>query len=355
MKGFLSRFSVGVLLWKLGVLLLNFRTFPRLGAASPSDKSRVSMLVPARDEAENLRVTLPLLLAQGAAEVIVLDDGSQDDTAQVARALGARVIPGRSLPPGWRGKNWACQQLAQAAKGDVLLFTDADVQWHAGALNAVLHEFNRTRSDLLSVWPRQQNTTIGERLVTPLLDDLLLCWFAAPLVKLPFPDASAAIGQVMVFRRGTYWQLGGHGAVKGEIMEDMALARAVKRGGGRLGVALGQHLLSVRMYRSYPESVAGIAKMTLPFHRGWRHALPLTFALHLLVYALPWVRLQPLPMALSLLEGMLVRQLVGRHTPADRAEVLLTPALPLLTTPIYRLALRNRVRWKGREYQQTGH
>lgn len=354
MKQLISQCSTGVLLFKLAVLLVNFRTFPRLKAeAESSSPLRVSVLVPARDEAQNLRVTLPLLLAQGADEVIVLDDGSQDDTAALARELGAQVIQGLPLPAGWRGKNWACQQLAKAASGEVLLFTDADVQWHPGALAAVLHEFQRTQADLLSVWPRQQNLTPGERLVTPLLDDLLLCWFPAPLVKLPFPDASAAIGQVMAFRRDAYGRLGGHAAVKGEIMEDTALARAVKAGGGRLGVALGGELLSVRMYRSYPQSLAGLAKMTLPFHRGWRPALLLTWAMHVLVYGLPWWNRQPVPTALSVLEGLLVRRLVGRNTGTDRAEVLLTPLLPLLATPIYLLAWRKNVRWKGREYSQT--
>lgn len=354
MKGFFARLATGVLLLKLAVLLVNFRTFPRLrGAQSGPAKTRVSVLVPARDEADNLRHTLPALLAQGAYEVIVLDDDSRDATARVAQTCGARVLMGQPLPAGWAGKNWACQQLAQAATGDVLIFTDADVQWHGGALASVLTEFERSGADLLSVWPRQQNLTPGERLVTPLLDDLLLCWFPAPLVALPHPDASAANGQVMVFRREAYGRLGGHAAVQGEVLEDIALGRAVKASGGRLRVALGGDLISVRMYRSYPESLGGIAKLTLPFHRHSRAALLLTWGLHLLVYSLPWLRRQPLPIALSLLGGLLVRQLAGRRSTADRAEVLLTPVLPLLATPIYWLAWQKQVRWKDREYTQA--
>lgn len=357
MSRLLDRLTLGVLAWKLGVLLLNAATFPRLRPLK-SGPQRVSVLIPARDEADNLRRTLPALLGEravqsGEAEIIVLDDESRDGTAELARNLGVRVLRGQPLPDGWRGKNWACWQLAGAAAGEWLLFTDADVLWHAGALDAVLAEAERTRADLLSVWPRQTNRTPGERLLTPLLDNLLLCWFPAPLARLPFRDASAAIGQVMLFRRAAYLRLGGHAAVRGELMEDMALARAIKGVGGRLGVALGSDLLTVRMYRSYPQSAEGIAKMTLPFHRGWRWALPLTWALHALVYLRPWLLRQPLPAALGLLEGLLLRRVLGRVAPADLLEVLLTPLLPLLAAPVYVQAARKNVRWKGREYLQS--
>ena len=355
----LDRLTLGVLAWKLGVLLLNAATFPRLRPATGSrQRQRVSVLIPARDEAANLRCTLPALLAQravqaGEAELLVLDDESCDDTAQVCRRLGVRVLAGQPLPDGWRGKNWACWQLAGAAGGGWLLFTDADVLWHAGALDAVLAEAGRTRADLLSVWPRQTNRTLGERLLTPLLDNLLLCWFPAPLARLPHPEASAAIGQVMLFQRAFYGRLGGHAAVRGELMEDVALARATKGAGGRLGVALGGKWLSVRMYRSYPEAVRGLAKMTLPFHRGWRWALPLTWGLHALVYLRPWLLRQPVPLALSVLEGLLLRRVVGRLSPADGLEVLFTPLLPLLAAPVYVQAARKSVRWKGRVYRQA--
>lgn len=345
-------FPTAALLVKIGVLLVNFRTFPDLKPRPPSAKrSRVSILIPARDEAHNLAVTLPLLLAQGADEVIVLDDQSSDNTAALARRLGAKVLAGKPLPHGWRGKNWACQQLYEEAGGDILIFTDADVSWQAGALDSVLHELEHSRADLLSVFPQGRYGTLGERLITPLLDDVLLCFFPAPLLKLPFASASAAIGQCMVFRRGAYEKLGGHAAVRGEIMEDVVFGQKVKAGGGQLALALGQSLMTVRMYASYPDSVRGFGKNALPFHRGSRPALVLTWGLHLLIYTLPWLRREPLPIALSLLEGLLVRRKVGRTRPADTAEVLLTPALPLLGLPVYLLALRRQVAWKGRKYE----
>jgi glycosyltransferase involved in cell wall biosynthesis len=101
--------------------------------------------VPARDEAAVLSETLPTWLAQGADELCVLDDGSTDATPRLlAAAAGVRVLRGAPLPPGWTGKNWACHQLGEAATGDVLVFTDADVSWRPGALDRVVDELVAT-------------------------------------------------------------------------------------------------------------------------------------------------------------------------------------------------------------------
>ncbi|MFC6802257.1 glycosyltransferase [Deinococcus caeni] len=127
----------------------------------------MSILIPARDEAHNLPRTLPGVLAQGAFEVLVLDDGSRDGTADVARRLGAPVLTGKPRPDDWNGKPWACQQLLRAASGEVLIFTDADVDWHAGALGGLLSELTRSGADLLSIQPRQANAGLGARLLTP--------------------------------------------------------------------------------------------------------------------------------------------------------------------------------------------
>ena len=154
--------AAGFFVIKGAVLLTNALTFPRLRpreTPATTLRPRVSLLVPARDEARNLPRTLPGLLAQGADEVIVLDDQSSDGTAELARALGARVIGGQPLPDGWYGKPWACQQLGEAALGDVLIFTDADVTWKPGALGAILHELDDKQADLLSVLPQPEHLT----------------------------------------------------------------------------------------------------------------------------------------------------------------------------------------------------
>ena len=130
-------------------------------------RSRVSVLIPARDEADCIGACLDSI--DGADEVLVLDDGSRDATAEVARAHGARVLSGTSLPPGWLGKPHACAQLAAAASGDVLVFVDADVRLRPGAIRAAVHFLESSGWDLVSPHPRQATGSVAERLVQPLL------------------------------------------------------------------------------------------------------------------------------------------------------------------------------------------
>ena len=345
----------GFLAYRVLMLLINAAAFPRLRPQPAPPGVRVSLLVPARDEAGNLRRHLPGLLAQGAAEVLVLDDGSRDASAEVARQLGARVLTGEPLPPGWVGKPWACQQLARAASGDVLIFTDADVSWHPGALGAVVAELERSGADLLSVWPRQHNVTPGERLLTPLAELPLLTLFPLPLLHLPIPAASAANGQVMAFRRAAYWRSGGHALVRGEVLEDVRFAQRLRRAGGTLALALGQACIGVRMYRSYPDSVQGFGKNLLAVHGGSRALLALSFAFAFANYTAPW--LWPVPGArrlrlASVAERLAANLIAGRRRPADLAEGGLGPLTPPLLLPVYRRALRRQVTWKGREYRQ---
>jgi len=350
--------ALGFFGYKAATLLVNARVYPRLQPRPlPTARPRVSLLVPARDEAHNLPHTLPGLLAQGADEVLVLDDASRDDTARIARRLGARVLSGRPLPPGWHGKPWACQQLGEAASGEVLIFTDADVCWHPGALGAVLHELERSGADLLSVYPRQQNVTPGERLLTPLVDGVLLTFLPLPLLRFPHPRAAAANGQLLALRAGTYRRVGGHALVREELLEDVAFATRLKARGARLALALGQETLGVRMYRSYPDSVQGFGKNAGSFHGRSRALLLASAGWHLAAYTLPWLLPTHLPgvrllRGLGLAERTAVNLLTGRRTPAELAEGLLGPVTPLLALPVYLRALRRRVAWKGREYEQ---
>ncbi|WP_407572381.1 glycosyltransferase [Deinococcus altitudinis] len=359
--------ALGFLAFKGLTLLVNAATFPKLRPNAPSPAAparpapRVSVLIPARDEALTLPTTLPGILAQGADEVLVLDDHSSDGTAQIAAHLGAAVIAGRPLPDGWFGKSWACQQLAEAATGDILIFTDADVSWHPGALGAVLRELERCGADLLSVLPRPERLTLGARLLTPLVDAVVLCWLPHPLLRARNPYLVSANGQLMAFWRAAYTAAGGHALVKAEMLEDTEFARRLKARGFRVSLALGAEAVGVQMYRSYPASVEGFAKNALAIHSHSRLLLVASLGWHLAVYTVPWllpVRRFPssrwiwgLRLA-GILERSLVNLLTGRHRPADLAEGLLGPLTPLLALPAYRRALGRRVIWKGRVYRQ---
>lgn len=345
---------------KAAVLLVNAATFPKLRSrdASAPVASRVSILIPARDEALNLPQSLPGILAQGAHEVLVLDDHSSDSTAHLARVLGATVIPGQPLPPEWYGKPWACQQLARAATGDVLIFTDADVRWHPGALRAVLRELERSGADLLSVLPRPEHLTPGARLLTPLVDAVVLSWLPYPLLRTRHPYLVSANGQLMAFQKSAYAAVGGHDLVRAEMLEDTEFARRLKARGHRVTLALGGQAVGVQMYRSYPESVAGFGKNALAIHFHSRALLLASLTWHLLVYTLPWLLpasagrwIWTLRVA-SMLERSVINLLTLRRRPADLAEGLLGPLTPLLALPAYRRALGRHVTWKGRDYKQ---
>ena len=319
--------------------------------------TRISILVPARNEAENLRAHLPGILRQPALEVLILDDGSDDGTADVVHALAGsdprvRLLTGAPLPVGWTGKNWACHQLAEAARGDVLLFTDADVGWHDGALVALTQEMGRQRADAFSVFPRQRTGTLGERVLVPLIDDVLLSFLPYPLLQVPVPAAAAANGQAIAFTRDAYAALGGHAAIKDEIVEDVRFARQTRRAGLRLGLALGGGLVTARMYHGYRDAVRGFAKSLLAAHGGSRWLLGLGAAWHLLVYTvpLPLVTQDPrwwVPLALGMAGRLLVNAKTGRSA---YAEAVLTPVTPLFALPVYARSMRRAVVWKGRAY-----
>ena len=342
---------------KLAGVAANLVMFPALRPATDAGRPATSLLVPARDEGRRLRAALAGLRAQDVTEIIVLDDQSSDDTAAVVRRAAAadprvRLLRGAPLPAGWTGKNWACHQLAAAARGDILLFCDADVTLAPGAVEACWAQMRAQRADVFSVFPRQQTATLGERLLVPLIDDVLLAFLPHRLLRLPVPSAATANGQLLMFRRSAYDMLGGHAAVAGLINEDLALARRARRAALRLGLALGGDLVSARMYSGYGESVRGFGKSLRAAHGGRDSALALSAAWHLLAYTVPWLawrrrRAWRAAAVLGLAQRILVNAKTGRGAPG---EAVLVPVTPLAALPAYALAFRRNARWKGRRY-----
>ena len=366
MKNGLYGLVTAFLALKLGVLVVNVVRFPVLGrpegdpgAASAPTASRpsVSLLIPMRNETARLGASIPSVLAQNAGEIILLDDESTDGTGTLARSLisghpRAFVEDGVPAPPGWVGKSWACHQLAAKASGSLLVFCDADVLLGDGAIDAVISQMEAQQADVFSVFCRQVTASLGEHLIAPLIDDVLLCLLPFGLLSADVPQAATASGALLVFTRSAYSYLGGHAAVRGEIVEDVAIARRTRKAGLKLGLALGGQQASTRMYSGYRETVTGMSRGLLPVVGGSRTALVLGAGWHLLVYTLPWVvvlrrRRWLLPLLLGVTERVLIELKTGRRTVW---QALLTPLSPLAAVPVVARAVRGNQRWKGRLY-----
>jgi glycosyltransferase involved in cell wall biosynthesis len=223
----------------------------------------VSIVVPARNEEACLGACLESLVAQTGVdlEVIVVDDGSTDQTRRIAESFGRiRVITPPPLPPGWSGKSNAAQAGAIAARGEWLLFTDADTVHLPGSLARAIVEAREHRADLLSYSPRQEVHGPLERALMTIIFAELASTYRPQEVSDPASPAAAANGQFLLIRRDAYAAVGGHAAVAGTLLEDVALARAVKRSGRRLRFRYGGDAVRTRMYRSLPAMWEGWTK-----------------------------------------------------------------------------------------------
>lgn len=250
---------------------INMRLIRRPRDESVMIGERVSILLPARNEADRIAPTLRSLLAQEGLpdmEVLVLDDGSTDGTGDVVRQVvgsdpRVKVIDGPDdLPPtGWLGKSWACHRLAQEATGDVLVFIDADVQLSARAIASTVHHMRGGGLDLLSPYPRQIAISAAERVTQPLV---VWSWVTALPIRITershYPSMAAAVGQFLVVDARAYRISGGHAAIAGLILEDVGVLRALKRAGFRGAPADGSGVAACRMYTSWPEIYDGYTK-----------------------------------------------------------------------------------------------
>lgn len=228
----------------------------------------VSILVPARDEEKNISKCIRSLLGQNYPdyEVIVLNDQSSDDTADILQRIGIdyprlKVLVGTSPPEGFTGKNWACAQLAEHAQGELLLFTDADTIFQPQALKEIVRAMLGEQADLITGYPRQLMESWGERLLVPFFLWAMLSFTPLWLAyRLRIPSLSTAIGQIMLFQREAYQKVGGHAALGAVIVEDIALARSIKRAGLRWRVVNITDLISCRMYFGGQQAFNGFAK-----------------------------------------------------------------------------------------------
>ena len=232
--------------WVAGWLLLGNYRYCRLAPGAGKLAAKPSIIIPARNEEQNLPRLLQSIAS--ADEVIVVDDCSADRTREVARAHGARVVVGTPPPPGWFGKTWACQQGANAATGEVLLFLDADTSLEKNAIATMSNEF---RGNAISLAPYHCVPTLREQF--PAFLNLVMLAGAGP---------HQLLGQSLLIDRATYKGIGGHAVVRSELMENFALSQKLNHTARGL---LGRGVVAMRMYPGgWREMIDGWSKSFAP-------------------------------------------------------------------------------------------
>jgi chlorobactene glucosyltransferase len=365
----------------LGPILIRRR--PRLSAAPAVDGSAgpfVSVIVPARNEAENIGPCVAALLASRYArcEIVIVDDRSTDGTTQIVHALALqhpdriRIVAGEPLPPDWVGKPWACWQGFLASRGDILVFTDADTRHAPALLSHAVGTLDANRADIVTLVPRQLMETFWERVILPQIFAAILFRFRDlnRMNSSRNPRDVIANGQFILVKRDVYEELGGHRAVKGEIVEDLMLAQRAVSLGKTIHAAHAPDLMMTRMYRSlggivegWSKNLASASRQTVP--SLLRPALPWAIGLFLLGYwaGPPVLLLTALPAggpaeaaALATSASFLYWFMLYRGFRVSSGYAALYPLGAAAAAALFfrSASLRGKVRWKGRSYETDG-
>jgi cellulose synthase/poly-beta-1,6-N-acetylglucosamine synthase-like glycosyltransferase len=339
----------------------------------------VSVIVPARNEEACLGPCLQSLATQAGVtlEIIVVDDHSTDRTREIALSFSnqqVRVIEAAPLPPGWTGKNNAVTAGSRAARGEWLLFTDADTIHLPGSLALSLEEAKRHDASLLSYSPEQIVKSFWEKAIMPVIFAELAASYRPSQVSDPNSPAAAANGQYILITREAYDAVGGHAAVAANLLEDVALARAVKQSGRKIFFRYAADAVQTRMYRSFAQLREGWTKnLALLFPTPARLATLRTIEFVLIaasaaiaVSATLRGREQPAAAAgilAGIVYALFLKRIRRAHFSWD-ADVFAFLGLPLFSYLLLRSKSAHatgKVPWKGRKYSDersllaTGH
>jgi chlorobactene glucosyltransferase len=287
--------------------VLPFATLPRLARRTPSlidvrpeAVGLVSVVIPARNESSTIATVVGSILATTyhPIELIVVDDRSTDDTAAIVERFSdprLRLVKGERLPDGWYGKPWACLQGYRAAKGEILLFTDADT-WHAPELLArAVGALQREKAGLVTVAPLQRCVTFWERVVMPQIWLLLALRYHPGAVNRARRERDViANGQFILTTREAYEAVGTHAAVRHQVAEDLALAQAFLRHGRKLHFTFAERLMETRMYQGLSQLIEGWSKniylggrRSFPHEPALRGLVPVMLIVAMLFWLLP--------------------------------------------------------------------
>ncbi len=324
---------------------------------------KVAILIPARNEALNIKACVESALDQknlSNFNIFVLDDSSTDDTPAIVSQIAAtkpalKLLRGKDLPEGWTGKNFACWQLANVAHDfDYLVFIDADVRLRSDAIVKSLNSLQKLRWKFISPYPRQIAKSWSEWLIQPLLQWSWITTLPLRVAERSLrPELTAANGQFLILEKSAYFAAGGHKAIHEEVLDDIHLARQMKRHGFRGNVIDGSAIASCRMYSSWRELRDGYTKSL------WSAFGSIPGALLVIIFL---VSLYIFPAVIALFGyswgiSLLLFAFISRLMSAIRSQSSITSALahPIaitllcyLITRSWWLKRKNRLQWKSR-------
>lgn len=332
-------------LWAAGFFLLP-RLRPCAGTGTPAMTPSLSIVIPARNEEHNLPTLLGSLAKQSVrpSEILVVDDGSSDRSAEIARQLGATVLVSQALPDGWRGKTWACHQGAQATSGGLLCFVDADTCFEPGGLARILSCY---QGGAFSVGPWH---------AVCLPYESLSLFFNLNMVVGTVPHG--LFGQMLLVDRESYQRAGGHAVVRGRILENYRLAQQFLAAGVPVRSVIGKGVLAFRMYPG------GLGELLEGWIKGFASGAGQTPRATLCLTVLWMTGLMTAPIGCLMGGGALAWGLVyllcaaqvawfGRRVGAFRWPVALLYPLPLgfffVVFALSAMRSGKKVTWKGRE------
>ncbi len=357
--------------------LLNHRRLPRLEQARPPARPpRIAVLIPARNEAPRIAAAVQGWAAQVYPdyEVVVYDDESTDATAARARAAArgaprVRVVRGGGLPPGWRGKPWACHRLRAETRAEVLVFADADVRPAPPALASLAASLSTLGVDALSAIPAHRSPSAAVRALTPIQSWAPLAFIPAWLPAVARRPLFAALnGQLIAVRATAYDAVGGFAAVRQSLAEDAALGRRLAAGGHGVRLLDGSRLLSCRSYASLRELWRANVRNLLPVFFGSGSFLVFAAAGLAILYlgppfllllgvvrggaAGPWIWLPLAEIGLGLVPRLYADRRAGYPVGLALLHPVAVAALVAMSLhSLVRFRWQGTVEWRGRRYE----
>ncbi len=286
------------LMMVLGVTVFNILTAPKIdNGPRAREKPFVSVIIPARNEQDKIKICLKSITNQDYPnfEIIVVNDRSTDKTGDIVRQYSQEdkrvtLCRGKPLQQGWTGKNWACFQGTQCAKGDIYIFTDADNFFKSDAVSKTVGWMQKLNLDLISAFPQQICTSVAEKWVVPVVDMLVYSFLPLWLTYYSkFPSLAAANGQWLALTRNAYEKIGGHQAVRTQVVEDVELSRTTKKMQMKILTTAGTRAVMGRMYSNWRQVKDGFTKNAFGLVSYQTVPLFILLGLFFLAFVMPYI------------------------------------------------------------------